>query len=95
MNTFLLAELLSVVPFIVCVFLVIGLLLSMASDIKKSTKWHREWPQIDDNEFLARCSPGTDRNTALRVRRIVSEQLGVDYDRVYPEQRFVEDLGCD
>ena len=31
----------------------------------------------------------------VRVRRIVSEQLGVDYDRVYPEQRFVEDLGCD
>ncbi len=40
-------------------------------------------------------STGVDRERALKVRRIISEQLGVDYDRIYPEQRFIEDLGCD
>lgn len=54
-----------------------------------------KWPPITDDEFIRRCSPGVDRERALKVRRIISEQLGVDYDRVYPEQRFVEDLGCD
>ncbi|MCC9643375.1 hypothetical protein LOC71_13910 [Rhodopirellula sp. JC740] len=53
------------------------------------------WPPISEDEFIRRCSPGVDRQRALRVRRIVSEQLGVDYDRIYPEQRFIEDLGCD
>ncbi len=53
------------------------------------------WPPISEDEFIQRCSPGVDRERALKVRRIISEQLGVDYDRVYPEQRFVEDLGCD
>lgn len=28
-----------------------------------------------------------------RVRVIVSEQLGVDYERTVPEARFIEDLG--
>lgn len=54
-----------------------------------------KWPPITEDEFIQRCSPGVDRERALKVRRIISEQLGVDYDRVYPEQRFVEDLGCD
>ncbi|TWU55341.1 acyl carrier protein [Rubripirellula reticaptiva] len=53
------------------------------------------WPPISEDEFIRRCSPGVDRGRALKVRRIISEQLGVDYDRVYPGQRFVEDLGCD
>lgn len=55
----------------------------------------KKWPPISEDEFIRRCSPGVDRERALKVRRIISEQLGVDYDRVYPEQRFVEDLGCD
>lgn len=53
------------------------------------------WPPISEDEFVRRCPPGVDRERALKVRRIISEQLGVDYDRVYPEQRFVEDLLCD
>lgn len=53
-----------------------------------------KWPPISEDEFIRRCSPGVDRERALKVRRIVAEQLGVDYDRVYPEQRFVEDLGA-
>lgn len=53
-----------------------------------------KWPPISEDEFIRRCSPGVDRERALRVRRIIAKQLGVDYDRVYPEQRFVEDLGA-
>ncbi|MCU0710459.1 MAG: hypothetical protein MUC43_00265 [Pirellula sp.] len=55
----------------------------------------KKWPPISEDEFLRRCSPGVDRERALKVRRIIAEQLGVDYDRIYPEQRFVEDLHAD
>ncbi len=55
----------------------------------------RRWPAISDEEFVARCSPGTDPERALKVRRIVAEQLGMPYEHIYPEQRFVEDLYCD
>ncbi len=54
-----------------------------------------KWPPITDDEFIARCSPGVNRERALKVRRIIARHLGVDYDRVYPEQRFVDDLGAD
>jgi len=50
---------------------------------------------ISDEEFLRRCTPGTSKEVALKVRRIVSEQLGVPYENIHPEHRFVEDLGAD
>ena len=50
---------------------------------------------IPDEEFLRRCSPGTSKEVALKVRRIVSEQLGVPYEKIHPEHRLVEDLGAD
>lgn len=53
-----------------------------------------QWPPISEDEFIRRCSPGVDRGRALKVRRIIAEQLGVDYERVYPAQSFVDDLGC-
>ncbi len=31
---------------------------------------------------------------ALKVRRIVAEQLNIEYERVYPESSFVNDLGA-
>ena len=55
----------------------------------------KKWPPISEDEFIRRCSPGVNRERALKVRRIISQQLGVEYDRIYPEQRFVEDLKCD
>ncbi|WP_442506891.1 hypothetical protein SH528x_005765 [Novipirellula sp. SH528] len=57
-------------------------------------RFNDRWPPITDDEFLAACSPGTSRDTALRVRRIVSEQLGIPYDRIHPDQDFVRDLDC-
>lgn len=58
-------------------------------------QFQERFPPIDDEEFLRRCGPEVNRSIALRVRRIVSEQLSVEYERVYPEHRFVQDLGCD
>ena len=57
--------------------------------------WNRKWPPISEDEFMERLPPGTNRSVALRVRTIVAEQLGVEYDQIYPEQNFVNDLGAD
>lgn len=51
------------------------------------------FPPISDEEFVARCTPGTNPEVALKVRRIVSDSLGVEYERIYPSSRFIEDLG--
>lgn len=56
-------------------------------------EWKLKWPAISDDEFMAKCGPDIDRETALKVRRIISEQLGIDYERIHPEQTFVGDLG--
>ena len=53
------------------------------------------FPPISDEEFLARCGPGTDPEIALGVRRIVSEKLGIEYERIHPAARFMDDLGAD
>ena len=50
---------------------------------------------ISDQEFLARCRPGTSPEVALKVRRIVAEHLAVKYEQIYPSTRFIEDLGAD
>jgi hypothetical protein len=55
----------------------------------------RRFPPISDDEFLARCAPGTNPQVALKVRRIVADSLGVEYERIYPSSRFAEDLGAD
>lgn len=76
---------------LVLIAFVLALIWCAAPDVPCKDKW----PPISEDEFIRRCSPGVNRERALKVRRIISEQLGVDYDRIYPEQRFVEDLGCD
>lgn len=53
------------------------------------------FPPLSDAEFVARCRPGTRPEIALKVRRIVADCLGVEYERIYPESRFVDDLGAD
>ena len=61
---------------------------------KRERDFKRMWPPISDEEFVAKCSPGTDRARALKVRRIISEQLGVPYEHIHPEQSFFDDLDC-
>jgi len=60
-----------------------------------NTITEESWPAISDEEFLAKCPPGTDPEIALGVRRIVSDQLCIPYDRIHPEHSFVDDLGAD
>ena len=68
---------------------------SSSPGIGLSSSFIREWPAISEDEFMSRCPDGTDREIALKTRRIVAEQLGIPYEHVYPEQNFVKDLGCD
>ena len=80
---------------VIALFIAAVILVLMASvSSTMSSSFNERWPPLSDDEFLARCSPGTTRETALRVRRIISEQLGVPYDQIYPEQDFVNDLYC-
>jgi hypothetical protein len=58
-------------------------------------RFNQRFPPISDAEFVARCTPGTNQQIALKVRRIVADRLGVEYERIYPSTRFVEDLGAD
>lgn len=62
--------------------------------LKRQHDFKSQWPAISDEEFLAKCPPNTDAEIALKVRRIVSEQLGVAYEYIHPEQKFIDDLDC-
>lgn len=53
------------------------------------------FPPITDDEFVARCSPGTRRDVALGVRRTLAESLSVDYERIHPSARLGADLGAE
>ena len=62
---------------------------------RKQVAFEERFPPISDDEFMQRCPPGTSRAVALKVRRIVADQLGIEYERIYPSSTFVNDLGCD
>lgn len=81
--------------FLVAALAAFGIACSLAASSRGRVRYEERWPRLSDDEFIARCAPGTSRETALRVRRIVSEQLGIEYERIYPEQSFVRDLGCE
>lgn len=66
----------------------------IVSEKRRRESFKKRFPPISDAEFVARCGLNTNPDVALRVRRIVADQLGVEYGSVYPSSRFVEDLGC-
>ncbi|MEQ1824378.1 MAG: hypothetical protein ABL921_00450 [Pirellula sp.] len=72
----------------------VAIIVLAANQWKHTDNFKAKWPAITDEEFVAKCTPGTNPRTALRVRRIISEQLGVPYAHIHPEQRFVDDLNC-
>ncbi len=84
---------------LVALAIILGCLASlgvwMLAIVRRRPNWNQLRPPISDDEFVSRCSSGVSRATALRVRRVVAEQLGVPYSQVYPEQHFVNDLFCD
>jgi hypothetical protein len=75
--------------------LLLTLLVCLKSKKRKRLDFEARFPPISDDEFVARCAPGTNREIALKVRRIVAKQLGVEYERIYPSSSFVNDLGPD
>jgi hypothetical protein len=86
-------------PNLVWVFLLViavagGLIVAVLLDRRGRVAFRRRFPPISDAEFLARCTPGTNPRVALRVRRIVAENLGVDYECIYPSTRFDVDPGA-
>jgi hypothetical protein len=84
-----------VIPVIVAVVLLAGVVLFcvFAAAVQRE-EFRQKFPLVSEEEFVAACPQGTDPVIALRVRAIVSEQLGVDYSRLHPAMRFVEDLGA-
>lgn len=83
------------VPLIVALaaILVFLILVVVTSGKKDSESFDRRFPPISDAEFMARCTNGTDPAVALRVRRFIADRSGVEYERIHPSTRFVEDLG--
>lgn len=62
---------------------------------QQAKAFRKKFPPITDEEFLSRCIAGTNPDIALKVRRVVAESLGVDYERIYPSSRLGEDLGAE
>ncbi|MDW8197562.1 MAG: hypothetical protein RMJ56_08150 [Gemmataceae bacterium] len=78
--------------------IVIGILIILFV-IVGSRKWPQlrpnpRWRRLSDDEFLARCPSGINPATALRVRRVVADHFGIDYDQVDPSMSFTRDLGA-
>ena len=71
------------------------LLLCIVLDRRSNQDFEKRFSPISDEEFLARCRPGVDAEVALKVRSIFAEFADIDYERVYPSSRIVEDLGLD
>jgi hypothetical protein len=66
-----------------------------ACERRRNRVFQERFPPMSDEEFVRACGPGTNPDIALRVRRIVSESLGVDYERIHPSSSFVNDLGAE
>lgn len=83
-------------PALLCAVAVLAITLLVCLLMRRDqAAFNARFPPISDEEFLARCSPGTDPAIALRVRRIVADNLGIEYERIHPSARFVEDLCAD
>jgi len=82
----------------IAVFIALFLVLLFAAFVceqRRRAAFEARFPPISDAEFMERCPPGTNPAVALKVRRIVSDQLGVEYERIYPTSSFVNDLGAE
>jgi hypothetical protein len=66
-----------------------------ACERRRDRLFKERFPPMTDEEFVRECGPGTNPQIALRVRRIVADQLGVDYERVHPSSSFANDLMAD
>ncbi len=53
-----------------------------------SNAFYKKWPAINDDEFVRRCSPGISREVAIKVRKIISDVSGEEYEHIHPEQQL-------
>ncbi len=53
-------------------------------------------PPIDDEEYLRRCPSDLDPDTALKVRNIIADVLGIDAEEIHPDHSLMdlEFLAC-
>lgn len=82
----------------IIVALAVGLglaLLVLVHEARRRADFVARFPPISDAEFVRQCIPGTNPDVALKVRRIVADNLGEEYERIYPSSRFIQDLGAD
>ena len=67
---------------LVFMLLAIATIIVIVVDKWQDADFNERFPPINDEEFVRRYRNGINRDTALRVRRIISEQLGIEYGRV-------------
>lgn len=82
------------IGFVLFVFFVI-FLLSWAVVYVQEAAFNKKFPSLTDEEFIAKLDPGIDPQIALKVRRVLSDSLGIDYERIHPNASLVKDLACD
>lgn len=63
--------------------------------IRGTRRWNEKFPPISDDEYMARCSPGTNREIALKVRRLLVDCLNIEYGRIHPSATLQGDLGAE
>lgn len=69
-----------------------GVLICTIWDYVNPNSFDKRFPPITDDQFMALCPSGTNREIALKVRRIVSDCSGIDYDQIYPSSSLIRDL---
>ena len=77
------------------ILVVIFICAAIARATKNAAAFKERFRPLSDAEFVARCTPGTDPHIALRVRRVLSEDLNIDPEDIYPSSRLVDDLGAE
>lgn len=69
-----------------------GVLICSIWDYLNPNNFDKRYPPITDDQFMALCPPGTKREIALKVRQMMSDCSGVDYEQIYPSTQLVRDL---
>jgi hypothetical protein len=83
------------ISILTCLAVLVVVTIGVAMANRSRADFEERFPPISDEEFLARCRPGTDPKVALKVRQIVAEYFAIEYERVHPSMTFGGDLGAD
>jgi hypothetical protein len=81
--------------FFVCLGVFIALVICIVLAKKDQAAFEARFPPLTDAEFVARCGPGVSPAVALRIRRVLADALNIEYERIHPSSRIVQDLGAE